>query len=118
MRQKRQRRIVRWQDKGRPDRLLSEELIHDSLLHPRYERLTESMDYRRVDPSGHESEGVARRNEAIMRFQVLEPPLNDSDMGQPDEPVLECEAHGAIGMDQPKTFKHPFSSYVSITQPP
>ena len=47
------------QDKGRPDWLLAEELVHNSVLHPLHERFAEEADHGCVDPSRHQPEGVS-----------------------------------------------------------
>jgi len=61
------------QDEGRADGLLAEVVVHDPLLDPAHDRVAEELHDRRVDPCGHQPEGVARRVEAVVRLQVLEP---------------------------------------------
>ncbi len=57
--QKRNCRVAGGQDKGRPDWLLAEELVHNSVLHPLHERFAEEADHGCVDPSRHQPEGVS-----------------------------------------------------------
>jgi hypothetical protein len=55
----------------------------------------------------HQSESVARRDETVVRREVLETTLNDTDARQTGKAQAKRIARGGVGMDKPKTIEHP-----------
>ena len=106
MGQERDRRVLRRDHKRRPDRLLAEELVHDPVLDPLHQPLAEPADHGGVDPGGHQAEGVAGGDEAVVRLQVFEPAADDADAGQAGEPEPEGVAHRLLGVNQPHALNH------------
>src|SRR5262249_45486863 len=93
---------------GGTDRLFAEELVHDALLDALHERLAEKAHDRGVDARGHEAEGVARRYEAIVRFEVFEPAMDHTQAGEAGKARKEGVVHGLFGMHEPEVAEHQF----------
>src|SRR5205823_8375330 len=59
-----------------------------------------------VDAGGHQAEGVAGGDEAVVRREVLEAALDDAGARQPGEARAERRAHGGLRVNEPQFAKH------------
>jgi hypothetical protein len=102
MTQERDRRMAGGHDKGCPDRLLAEELVHDPVLYPLHDRLAEEPNDGSVDPGGHKTERVTSGDKAVVGLQFFESGPDDAETWKAIEAAAEGVAHVFVGMDQPK----------------
>jgi len=80
--------------------LFTEILVHDPVLHSGHEIFAEDANHGRVDASGHDPEGVASRDEATGRRQILQATPDNANSGQVDEAAAECVAHRLVGVNE------------------
>jgi hypothetical protein len=58
--------------------------------------------HRRIDPRRHDPERIARRDEAVVRLQLLEARLDHADVRKTVEALAERVAHRGVGVHEPE----------------
>src|SRR6185437_8931728 len=92
--------------KGSADGLFAEEFIHDAMLNPSHQVLTEKSNHRRVDAGRHDPKGVACRHKTIDRGHLFKTNLKNLDIWKRFKATAEGFAHLGFGMDQVQRGRH------------
>jgi hypothetical protein len=90
------------EDEGGAEGLFAEEVLVDVLLDGGHDGYAEVADDGSIDAGGHDAEGIAGGDEAVMRREVFEIAGMEADVRQAREAVAEGVNHEGIGMDEMK----------------
>jgi hypothetical protein len=75
------RRMTRRHDDARAHRLFAEVVVNDLLLDKLHDVSAEEANHGQVHPCIHQTERIARSDNAVKNWQLLESPTNDLNLG-------------------------------------